>query len=166
MVRGRPLMLPQLQVWSCSMLPGPTPFSTWECSFSIAISFVTLQQTKLMAIENEHSHVENGVGPGSMEQLHTCNWGSISGLPFSIKIAWDPHHHACPIEQVIQLHDIPDLVSSICRMWGLNGYDGSMMGCQWEYTIEQLPAEYKFLDMWDTFQLAPPACNKSEEEEF
>src|SRR6266436_1820896 len=128
--------------------------------------FVCCNMTKLMAIENEHSHVENGAGPRSTEQLHTCNGGSIGGLPLTIKIAWDPHHHACPIEQVIWLHDILDLISSICRMQDLNGYDGSMMGHQWEYTIEQLPAEYQFLDVWDRFQLATPACNKFEEEEF
>src|SRR5258708_27952006 len=64
--------------------------------------FVCCNVTKLMAIENEHSHVENGAGPQSMEQLHTCNGGSISGLPLTIKITQDPHHHACPIEQVIQ----------------------------------------------------------------
>ena len=68
--------------------------------------------------------------------------------------------------QVIQLHDIPDLISSICRMQDLNGYDGSTMGHQWEYTIEQLPAEYQFLDVWDCFRLATPACNKFKEEEF
>ncbi len=89
--------------------------------------FVCCNVTKLMAIKNEHSHVENGAGPGSTKQLHTHNGGSISGLPLTIKITQDPHHHACPIEQVIQLHDIPDLISSICRMWDLNGYDGSMM---------------------------------------
>ncbi len=113
--------------------------------------FVHCNVTKLMVIENEHSHVENGAGPWSTEQLRTRNGGSISGLPLTIKIAWDPHHHACPIEQVIRLHDIPDLISSICRMQDLNGYDGSMMGHQWEYTIEQLPAEYQFLDVWDHF---------------
>ncbi len=106
--------------------------------------FVCCNVTKLMAIENEHSHVENGAGPRSMEQLRTRNGGSISGLPLTIKITQDPHHRACPIEQVIQLHDILDLVSSICRMRDLNGYDGSTMGHQWEYTIEQLPAEYQF----------------------
>src|SRR5258708_4235253 len=82
---------------------------------------------------------------------HTHNGGSISSLPLTIKISQDPHHHACPIKQVIQLHDILDLVSLICRMWDLNGYDGSIMGHQREYTIEQLPAEYQFLDMWDYF---------------
>src|SRR5258708_1460448 len=128
--------------------------------------FVHCNVTKLMVIENEHSHVENGAGPGSMEQLCTHNGGSISGLPLTIEIAWDPHHHACPIEQVIWLHDIPDLISLICRMQDLNGYDGSMMGHQWEYTIKQLPAEYQFLDMWDHFQLVTPACNKFEEEGF
>src|SRR5260370_38519431 len=74
--------------------------------------FVCCNVTKLMVIENEHSHVENGAGPGSTEQLHTCNGGSISGLPLTIKITQDPHHHACPIEQVIQLHDIPDLIQA------------------------------------------------------
>src|SRR5260221_10898460 len=128
--------------------------------------FVHCNVTKLMAIENEHSHVENGAGPWSTEQLCTHNGGSISGLPLTIKITQDPHHHACPIEQVIQLHDILDLISLICRMRDLNGYDGSMMGCQWEYTIKQLPAEYQFLDVWDHFQLATPACNKFKEEEF
>src|SRR5260370_5011430 len=113
--------------------------------------FVCCNVTKLMAIENEHSHVENGAGPWSTEQLRTCNGGSISGLPLTIKITQDPHHHACPIEQVIRLHDIPDLISLICRMWDLNGYDGSTMCHQWEYTIEQLPAEYQFLDVWDRF---------------
>src|SRR5258708_37038801 len=78
--------------------------------------FVCYNVTKLMVIENEHSHVENGAGPGSMEQLCTCNGGSISGLPLTIKIAGFPLHHACPIKQVIQLHDILDLVSLICRM--------------------------------------------------
>src|SRR5260370_40687260 len=101
-----------------------------------------------MAIKNEQLHVENGASLGSTGQL---NGGSIGGLPLTIKIAQDPHHHACPIKQVIQLHDIPDLISSICRMRDLNGYDGSTMGHQWEYTIEQLPAEYQFLDMWDRF---------------
>src|SRR5258708_6416786 len=92
--------------------------------------------------------------------------GVASVVPLTIKITWDPHHCACPIEQVIWLHDILDLVSSICRMQDPNGYDGTMMGHQWEYTIEQLPAEYQFLDMWDCFQLATPACNKFKEEEF
>src|SRR5260221_12515943 len=78
--------------------------------------FVCCNVTKLMAIKNEHSHVENGAGHWSTEQLHTHNGGSIGGLPLTIKITWDPHHCACPIEQVIQLHDILDLVSSICRM--------------------------------------------------
>src|SRR5258706_7585355 len=128
--------------------------------------FVHCNVTKLMVIENEHSHVENGAGPWSTEQLRTHNVGSISGLPLTIKIAWDPHHCACPIKQVIQLHDILDLISSICRMQDLNGYDGSMMDHQWEHTIEQLPAEYQFLDMWDHFRLVTPACNKFEEEEF
>src|SRR5258708_271984 len=128
--------------------------------------FVHCNVTKLMAIENEHSHVENVTGPVRTEHLHTCNGGSIGGLPLTIKITQDQHHCACPIEQVIQLHDIPDLISSICRMQDLNGYDGSTMGCQWEYTIEQLPAEYQFLDVWDHFQLATPACNKFKEEEF
>src|SRR5260370_33093304 len=51
-------------------------------------------------------------------------------------------------------------------MQDLNGYDGSVMGSQWEYTIEQLPAEYQFLGMWEHFQLATTACSKFEEEEF
>src|SRR5260370_39758994 len=93
--------------------------------------FVHCNVTKLMVIKNEHSHVENGAGPWSMEQLRTHNGGSIGGLPLTIKIAQDPHHCACPIKQVIRLHDIPDLVSSICRMQDLNGYDGSTMGHQW-----------------------------------
>src|SRR5258707_972791 len=96
--------------------------------------FVCCNVTKLMVIKNEHSHVENGAGPWSMEQLCTHNGGSIGGLPLTIKITWDPHHCACPIEQVIQLHDILDL----------NGYDGSTMGHHWEYTIEQVPAERQF----------------------
>src|SRR5258708_27239766 len=56
-----------------------------------------------------------------------------------------------PISRLHRLHDILDLISSICRMQDLNGYDGSTMGRQWEYTIKQLPAEYQFLDMWDRF---------------
>src|SRR5260370_27512388 len=51
-------------------------------------------------------------------------------------------------------------------MQDLNGYDGSVMGSQWEYTIEQLPAEYQFLGMWEHFQLATTACSKFKEEEF
>src|SRR5260370_36069546 len=101
-----------------------------------------------MAIRNEQLHVENGASLGSMGQ---CNQGSISSLPLTIKIAQDPHHHACPIEHVIQLHDIPDLVSSICQMWDLNGYDGSVTGSQWEYTIKQLLVEHQFLDVWECF---------------
>src|SRR5260370_35419935 len=61
-----------------------------------------------MSIKNEQSHVENGANLGSTGQ---CNQGSIGSLPLTIKIAQDPHHHACPIEHVIQLHDILDLVS-------------------------------------------------------
>src|SRR5258708_3050262 len=102
-----------------------------------------------MAIENEQSHVENGASLGSTGQ---CNQGSIGGLPLTFKIAQDPHHCACPIECVIQLHDILDLVSSICQMQDLNGYDGSVTGSQWEYTIKQLPVEYQFLDVWECFQ--------------
>src|SRR5260370_38298354 len=95
-----------------------------------------------------------------------CNQGSIGSLPLTIKIAQYPHHCACPIKHVIQLHDILDLVSSICQMQDLNGYDGSAMGSQWEYTIKQLPAEYQFLDVWEHFQLATTACSKFKEEEF
>src|SRR5260370_17217744 len=116
-----------------------------------------------MAIENEQAHVENGASLGSMGQ---CNQGSISGLPLTIKITWDPHRCACPIKHIIQLHDIPDLVSLICRMWDLNGYDGSVTGSQWEYTIKQLLAEYQFLDPWEHFQLGTTACSKFKEERY
>src|SRR5258705_12489344 len=52
--------------------------------------FVCCNVTKVIAIENEHSHVKNGAGAGSMEQLQDFNEGSMSGLPLTIKIAWDP----------------------------------------------------------------------------
>src|SRR5260221_9866962 len=99
--------------------------------FKVSKPFVVhCNVSKLMVIKNENSHVENGAGPGSTEQLCTHNGGSIGGPPLTIKIAQDPHHHACPIKQIIQLHDILDLISLICRMQDLNGYDGSMMGHQ------------------------------------
>src|SRR5258708_17361806 len=58
--------------------------------------FVCCNVTKLMAIKNEHSHVENGARPWSMDQLRTCNGGSISCLPLTIKIPQIPPHSACP----------------------------------------------------------------------
>src|SRR5258707_15509305 len=92
---------------------------------------------------------------------------SINGSSLSIKITQSPHHQAYPIEHVIESHNIPVLILSICHWLDLNGYNGSSVGCQWDYAISQLPDQYQFLDIWDHFLLATPPCNKfSAEEHF
>ena len=64
-----------------------------------------------------------------------------NGISGSIKIVQGPHHQAYPIEDVIESCNIPDLVLSICCWLDLNGYDGSSVGCQWDYNITQLLSE-------------------------
>ena len=91
---------------------------------------------------------------------------SLNNVPLCIKIAQEPHHCTWGIEYIIESHNIPDLISSICWMLDLDGYDGSASGCQWDYTIGQLPKEYHFVDVWDHFQLVTPPCGKFAEEEF
>src|SRR5258708_10395967 len=54
--------------------------------------FVCCNVTKLMVIKNDHSHLEKGAVPVSMEQLGTHNGGSSSGLPSTIKIT-HLHHY-------------------------------------------------------------------------
>src|SRR5258708_32592949 len=61
--------------------------------------FVCCNVTKLMVLKNEHSHVEKGAGPGSMEQLCTHNGRSSRGLPRTIKITQDQHHGPFPINK-------------------------------------------------------------------
>ena len=96
----------------------------------------------------------------------TVSGNSISGSSLSIKIVQSPHHWAYGIEHIIESHNILDLVSSICCWLDFSGYDGSSVGCQWDYTIAWLPDQFQFLDVWDHFQLATPPCNKFLVEEF
>ena len=73
------------------------------------------------------------------------------GLEPSIKIAQAPHHWALPIEPVIKSRKIPALTSSVCHWLDLGSYDGSSVGHQWDYNIQQLLVQYQFLDIWDHF---------------
>ena len=79
--------------------------------------------------------------------LH-CVGTSISQLSQNIKIAQALHHCTHPVENVIESHEILALIS--CWL-DLSGYDGSSVGCQWDYSITQLPDQYCFLDVWDHF---------------
>jgi hypothetical protein len=97
--------------------------------------------------------------------VSACIGPGINNVPVSVKIAQDPHHRSCPINQLMESHGIPDLVSSICRMLDLDGYDGSSSGQRWEYGIERLLKEYRFVDVWDHFRLTTPPCDKFSEEE-
>ena len=83
-----------------------------------------------------------------------------------VNIAQAPHHWACPIEPMMESHGILILTSSICCWLDLSSYDGSSVGHQWDYIIEQLSDQYWFLDICDHFQLATPPHNKFSEEEF
>ena len=100
MVRGRPLMLPWL---SCPVLPRLAPFSTCNCSFLIAISYITLQQTKKglltlilsLSLCSPHMHstlINNCVCWGSWGFVcHSCNdW----------KLHMDPYTSECVVTQV------------------------------------------------------------------
>ena len=58
------------------------------------------------------------------------------------------------------------LISSICHWLDLGSYNGSSVGSQWDYTIAQLPDQYRFLDVWDHFWPATPACDEFSLEEF
>ena len=102
----------------------------------------------------------SGTQRGSPSSLVSISGTSISGLSLNIKIAQAPHHWAYPVKNVIESCKIPVLVSSICHWLDLSGYDGSSVGCQWDYSIAQLPDQYHFLDIWDHFRLSTPPCNK------
>src|SRR5258705_10498428 len=103
---------------------------------------------------------------GSPSSLVSISGTSISGLSLNIKIAQAPHHQAYPVKNVIESRKIPVFVSSICHWLDLSGYDGSSVGCQWDYSIAQLPDQYRFLDIWDHFWLSTPPCNKFLADEF
>src|SRR5260370_23869014 len=98
----------------------------------------------------EHEEI-SGTQRDSPSLLVSIVGTSISQLSQNIKIAQAPHHHTHPVENVIKSHKIPALISSICHWLDLSGYDGSSVGCQWDYSITQLPDQYCFLDVWDHF---------------
>src|SRR5260370_8220583 len=61
--------------------------------------FVCCNVTKLMAIENEHSHLENASAPVSTEQLPTHKGGTIHVPPLPLKIPPPPPPSAPPPKQ-------------------------------------------------------------------
>jgi len=82
----------------------------------------------------------------------------------AIKLCIKPHAPALSVSQVSQIYKIPQLVSSICRMLELQDNGTSLH--RWEYSEEQLPPAFCFIDVWNYFRIAVPALSEYFESEY
>ena len=92
---------------------------------------------------------------------------TTSQRPASIKLALDPHIRTADIEDLCQLQ--PDIISPI-RRWLQsdrveNGTSCSLQLRQ-QYSKEDVPKEFYFLDLWQTFRLSIPCYNQEYKEEY
>ena len=82
----------------------------------------------------------------------------------AIKLCVKPHAPALSVSQVSQFYKIPQLASSICRMLELQDNGTSLS--YWEYSEEQLPLAYRFIDIWNYFRTAIPALSEYFDSEY
>src|SRR5260370_1012087 len=98
----------------------------------------------------EHKEEISGTQRDSPSLLVSIVGTSISQLSQNINIAQILHHCAHPVENVIESQNSGPHFFHLSLV-GLSGYDGSSVGCQWDYSNTQLPDQCCFLDVWDHF---------------
>ena len=82
----------------------------------------------------------------------------------AIKLCMKPHAPALPISQVSQVYRIPQLASLICRMMELQDNGTSL--CYWDYSEEQLPLSFHFIDVWNYFRISVPALSEYSDSKY
>ncbi len=81
-----------------------------------------------------------------------------------IKLCMKPHTPALSISQVSQVYRILQLASLICHMLELQDNRTSL--CYWDYSEEQLPLSFHFIDVWNYFHISIPALSEYSDSEY
>ena len=83
--------------------------------------------------------------------------------PSIIKIAMIAHRQVVPTHELAASFSVPQLSSSICRM--VHNQDDGTSRRWWDYPEDQLPLEFRYLDVWEYFCIASLAINDFDETE-